>query len=237
MKEQKIKEIIKVKAVRDNRASTDDISVYRDVVFLSEQPNKNNWMAVVDGIDIPQENSKGKEAPLFFNHQDLAIPIGAIYNTRKEVQAGVPVLVGDFEINRTTQQGKEIDDAVQNGYLDSVSIGLSSQNYEFVDVTGQEGEIVDVLVRVLSATLDEVSIVADPADAGADMSIKAMKDEGIKKIIANKKDKDIKDLKKTIKKEIKEAKELIAKQEHDKAKREIARQAGSAVYKHIIENL
>ena len=71
------------------------------------------------------------QIPLFFNHNDLAAPLGAAYDIKKATRDGIKALVGSFEINRATERGREIDDGIQAGYIKGVSVGVRSIEREF----------------------------------------------------------------------------------------------------------
>ena len=214
----------------DKTKSNDEKSVYTDVVFNAERVNQNGWVAQLENIDIPDKNSKGIQVPLFFNHDDGAIPIGGAYDiqlaTRDIDGEQVKAFVGSFEISRTSERGKEIDDSIQNGYTKGVSVGIASEEMDVEEVRDDEGNYMHSVVVITKGRLYELSVTPLPADSAT--LIKAMIDEKQKE----KMDQIKKDVE-TAQEEVIDMVQGLSKEQ----KREIARTVSKSVYKAFLNRL
>ena len=165
---------------RDERNSTDEKSIYTDVVMLTERTTANGWITLISGLNIPKKNRLNIQLPLFYNHNKYdKVPIGGAYNIKKTTVTvegeTVKAIVGDFEIRRDNDEAIRVDNSIINGYTKGVSIGAHAIKYEVEDIIDDEGKYIDSILRVAEADLYELSVVYDPADDAA--LIKAMREE------------------------------------------------------------
>ena len=195
--------------------------------MITEQPTGNNWYPVIKGVEIPKANNKGMVVPLYYNHEDRAVPFGAAYDVKKKVVKdekgkSIKALVGSFEIDRNNEEGKRIDDGIQNGYIGGVSVGMIGEQYDIEEEKDKKGNVVHTVLVLIKSKLDELSITPHPADINA--LIKAQQNEKNKEQTKQKVD------------EVKKVKQLTERDTKEIA-RKISQKMSREIYTQCIEAL
>jgi len=120
------------------------------------------------GVDI---NSKASEVKFLWQHNP-SHPIGII----KSLHADSYGLFIEAEINLSTAQGREAEALLQQGALDSFSIGFLSKEAAFNKLGYREIKSLDLL---------EISIVTFPANPSAQIHFMNKKQDQINLMTAN----------------------------------------------------
>ena len=158
---------VSIEARRDEKASDDDKSVYKDVVMMTDETNSNGWKVEVKGVNIPKANRQGIQIPVYFEHNSRDIAIGGAYNIQKTKDkiGGVEmsVIKGDFEIDRSTEKGVQVDNSIIKGYTKGVSVGMHIVEDTLEEAQDSDGNPSGYSWTINKADLYEVSATADPA--------------------------------------------------------------------------